>query len=188
MTWSGDGSSSSARRDHPAAWPTGPGDTSAASFFAAADAEAPNGVSDEEDTDPAPTPVHQPLPVPPGGLDAAEVCSLTTLTAGQLAELVSYGVVAAESNGTRFDDRALEIATVAKRMLDAGLDARHMRGWRVAVEREAGLYEQLISPLLRQRNPDAQEQALVNLRHLERLGTELHGALMRDALHPHLDG
>ncbi len=126
--------------------------------------------------------------MPPGGLDAAEVCSLTSLTAAQLDDLVSYGVVAAaDGGGTRFDDRALEIATVAKRMLDAGLDARHMRGWRVSVEREAGLYEQLISPLLRQRNPEAQEQALVNLRDLERLGAELHGALMRDALHPHLD-
>lgn len=183
----GDESSSSARRDHPAGGPTSEAGSSAASFFAADESETSNGMSTERAPDPA-APPHEPLPVPPGGLDADEVCSLTSLTAGQLADLVSYGVVAAaDGSGSRFDDRALEIATVAKRMLDAGLDARHLRGWRVAVEREAGLYEQLISPLLRQRNPEAQEQALLNLRDLERLGTELHAALMRDALHPHLD-
>lgn len=188
------GSSSSARRDHPAAWPTsGASSSSAASFFAAADAEASNGITSNDQSTIGPSEAaatsHDPLPVPPGGLDSAEVCSLTALTSNQLAELVSYGVVvSSDGGGSRFDDRALEIATIAKRMLDAGLDARHLRGWRVAVDREAGLYEQLIQPLLRQRNPEAQEQALVNLRDLERLGAQLNTALMRDALHPHLDG
>lgn len=186
------GSSSSGRRDHPAAWPASrTGSSAAASFFAAADAEASNGLPSDDAPPAGPedsNAAHEPLPVPPGGLDSAEVCSLTALTSNQLAELVSYGVVvSSDGGGSRFDDRALEIATIAKRMLDAGLDARHLRGWRVAVDREAGLYEQLIQPLLRQRNPEAQEQALVNLRDLERGGAELHTALMRDALHPHLD-
>ncbi len=185
-------SGSSPRADHPAAWPASrTGSAAAASFFAAADAEASNGLPADDLATAEPdyvTAGHEPLPVPPGGLDSAEVCSLTALTSNQLAELVSYGVVvSSDGNGLRFDDRALEIATIAKRMLDAGLDARHLRGWRVAVDREAGLYEQLIQPLLRKRNPDAQEQALVNLRDLERGGAELHKALMRDALHQHLD-
>lgn len=178
--------------EHPAGWPSSRSDAAAATFFAPSGPDGTttdsNGVADDDHqpgTPPAATP-HEPLPVPSGGLDADEVCSLTSLTSGQLAELVSYGVVVA-SGGSRFDDRALEIATVAKRLLDSGLDARHLRGWRVAVDREAGLYEQMIQPLLRQRNPDAQEQALVNLRDLERLGADLHTALMRDALHPHLD-
>jgi DNA-binding transcriptional MerR regulator len=180
--------------EHPAGWPTSRSDAAAANFFAppgpdGATSDSNGAASDDHQRgSPPAAPQHEPLPVPPGGLDSDEVCSLTSLTSGQLAELVSYGVVvASDTGGSRFDDRALEIATVAKRLLDAGLDARHLRGWRVAVDREAGLYEQMIQPLLRQRNPEAQEEALVNLRDLERLGADLHTALMRDALHPHLD-
>ena len=54
----------------------------------------------------------------------------------------------------------VEIATVSKRFLDAGVEARHLRGWRVAAEREAGLLDQLVQPLLRQRNPEARAQAM----------------------------
>jgi DNA-binding transcriptional MerR regulator len=183
-------SSSSVRADHPSAWATGAA-SSAASFFAPAESEGANGASTarvrDTESPRSPADASPSLPVPPGGLDAAEVCALTGLSAGQLDDLVSFGVVGSTEGGARFDDRALEIATIAKRMLESGLDARHLRGWRVAADREAGLYEQLIQPLLRQRNPEAQEQALGNLRDLERLGGELHAALMRDALRRHLD-
>jgi len=190
-------SSAQARRDHPAGRSGAPTSSSAASFFAPAGAERPEAtpqpgsepsVADAADAAATAGRTDTPLPVPPGGLDAAEMCALTALTAAQLDGLVSFGVVVStDGGGTRFDDRALEIATIAKRMIDAGLDPRHLRGWRVAVDREAGLFEQLIQPLLRQRNPEAQQQALAKLRQLERLGSEFHAALMRDALHSHLD-
>ena len=123
-------------------------------------------------------------------LQADEFCAMAGLTREQLADLESYGVLSAEngSGGPSYDEDALEIATHAKRFLDAGIEARHLRGWRVAADREAGLLEQLIQPLLRQRNPEARAQAVAQLTELGELGGKLRAAMIRDALRHHLGG
>ncbi len=120
-------------------------------------------------------------------LNADELCAMAGLTRAQLADLQSYGVVVAQSNRPDgpFDGDAVEIATVSKRLLDAGLEPRHLRGWRVAADREVGLLEQLIQPLLRQRNPEARAQAVVQLSELESVGGRLREAMMRSSLRQH---
>ena len=120
-------------------------------------------------------------------LNADELCAMAGLTRAQLADLQSYGVVVAQSNRPDgpFDGDAVEIATVSKRLLDAGLEPLHLRGWRVAADREVGLLEQLIQPLLRQRNPEARAQAVVQLSELESVGGRLREAMMRSSLRQH---
>jgi DNA-binding transcriptional MerR regulator len=134
----------------------------------------------------APPPV-APTLLPGVLLEARELCSMSGITGDQLADLVSYGVLAADSPGEPplYNEDALEIASNAKRFLDAGVDARHLRGWRVAAEREAGLLDQLVQPLLRQRNPEARAQALQQLVELEAVGGRLRSAMMREALRSH---
>jgi len=119
-------------------------------------------------------------------LDSAEVCSMSELSETQLEQLESYGVVVPSPNGS-YDEDALEIARIAKRFLDLGVDARHMRGWRVAADREAGLFEQVIQPLLRQRNPQANDNAVAQLTELAMYGGQLRAAMMRTLLRQHLD-
>lgn len=133
-----------------------------------------------------------PEPTPPKGSPgerhtAVELCELANLSPQELEGLESYGVVAGEPVGgdTMYNDDALEIATISKRFLDAGVDARHLRGWRVAAEREVGLLEQLIQPLLRQRNPDARARAVAQLEDLQQAGGELRTAMMQSALRHH---
>jgi hypothetical protein len=120
-------------------------------------------------------------------LSADELCAMSGLTQSQLSELQTYGVVAAHSgrDGGPFDEDAVEIATICKRFLDAGIEPRHLRGWRVAADREAGLLEQLIQPLLRQRNPEARASAVAQLNELEATGGRLRHAIMRSALREH---
>jgi hypothetical protein len=120
-------------------------------------------------------------------LSADELCAMSGLTQSQLSELQTYGVVAAHSgrDGGPFDEDAVEIATICKRFLDAGIEPRHLRGWRVAADREAGLLEQLIQPLLRQRNPEARASAVAQLNELEATGSRLRHAMMRSALREH---
>jgi DNA-binding transcriptional MerR regulator len=117
-------------------------------------------------------------------LTADELCAMAGLTRAQLGDLQSYGVVTSQSNRPDgpFDEDAVEIATVSKRLLDAGLEPRHLRGWRVAADREVGLLEQLIQPLLRQRNPEARAQAVAQLSELELVGGRLRAAMMRSSL------
>jgi DNA-binding transcriptional MerR regulator len=120
-------------------------------------------------------------------LDADELCAMARITRTQLAELESYGVVAGTSRGDGgpYNEDDVEIATISKRFLDAGIEPRHLRGWRVAADREAGLLEQLIQPLLRQRNPEARAQAIAQLTELEETGGRLRSAMMRSTLQQH---
>lgn len=143
------------------------------------DRVAPTAVPDADDTGS--------IALTPGVvLDAAEVCSMSGLSAEQLAQVESYGVIVPAANGS-YDEDGLEIARIAKRFLDLGVDARHLRGWRVAADREAGLFEQVIQPLIRQRNPQASDHAVAQLNELAMFGGQLRAAMMRTLLRAHLD-
>ena len=119
-------------------------------------------------------------------LTRTELCSMASITDEDLASLESYGVVStAPGTGGMYGEDALEIAAISRRFLDVGFDARHLRGWKVAADREAGLFEQMIQPLLRQRNPHAREQARRQLAEMESIGGQLRSALMRSAMRHH---
>ncbi len=181
-----DGGSSATVRDHATAPVTG-----AAALFQRTDGGPPaeetvSPASNEEAPAAASGPAVAPGAVLPGvQLSAEELCAMAGLSREQLNDLRSYGVVgsASERPDGPYDEYAVEIATVARQLLDAGLEARHLRGWRVAVDREVGLLEQLIQPLLRQRNPEARAQAVSQLAELEVIGGRLRSAMMRAALH-----
>ena len=113
---------------------------------------------------------------------------MASVTTSQLADLEEYGVVPKRSGqGELYGEDAVEIASAAGGFLRAGVDARHLRAWRTSVEREAGLYEQLILPVLRQRNPQARGAAAAHLDELDTLGTKLRAAMMRAALRQYLE-
>jgi hypothetical protein len=176
--------------------------TGAAALFQRTDGgDVARGTEPEPENTAAPTPaVSAAPPTRPTGpvasagavlpgllLNADELCAMARITRTQLAELESFGVLAPTSGGAEgnYDEDAIEIATLSKRFLDAGIEPRHLRGWRVAAEREAGLFEQLIQPLLRQRNPEARAQAVAQLDELEQNGGRLRAAMMRSALRHH---
>jgi hypothetical protein len=118
-----------------------------------------------------------------------ELCAMASVTPEQLAQLEDYGVVTHRPGGSElYGDEAVEITAAAGGFLRAGVDARHLRAWRTSVEREAGLYEQLILPLLRQRNPQARAQVGARLTELDGLGSRLRAAMMRAALRQYLEG
>jgi hypothetical protein len=52
-------------------------------------------------------------------------------------------------------------------------------------EREAGFFEQVVMPLLKQRNPQARQQAVDTLGELARMGQGLRTAILRQALREH---
>ncbi len=117
-----------------------------------------------------------------------ELCAMASVTPAQLAELEDYGVVNRRGGaGELYGEDAVEIAAAAGGFLRAGVDARHLRAWRTSVEREAGLYEQLILPVLRQRNPQARAHAASQLNELDGLGARLRSAMMRASLRQYLE-
>ena len=122
-------------------------------------------------------------------LDRGELCAMVGLTPSELEQLESFGIVQPRTTGGTpvYDEDAVAVATPAMEFLRAGIDARHLRSWRTSAEREASLYEQIVTPRFRQRNPEARADALRQLRRLDALGASLRGAMTRQALRHHFD-
>jgi DNA-binding transcriptional MerR regulator len=125
----------------------------------------------------------------PDTFSAAELCSLAGVSAKQLGELESFGLVSGKGTGASVLYSASDLAIVkaAAGFLERGVEARHLRGWKQSAEREASLFEQLVLPLLRQRNPQSRHQAATSLSELSAQGTQLRAALLAAALHHHLE-
>jgi len=138
---------------------------------------------------PTPTPtIPAPNLLPGVVLTKSELCSMAGLDAAEFDNLESYGLITSlRGSSGIYDEGALDIARVSKQFLDAGADARHLRGWKVAADREVGLFEQMIQPLLRQRNPQATGQARQHLVDLDQLGGQLRDALMQAAMRHHFE-
>ncbi len=122
-------------------------------------------------------------------LDRLELCALVGMTESELDQLESYGVVVPRDGSTPplYGEDAIEVAKPACEFLRAGVDARHLRIWRTSAEREASLYEQLVTPRFRQRNPESHAEALAQLRRLDTLGGDLRAAMTRQALRRHFE-
>jgi hypothetical protein len=76
----------------------------------------------------------------------------------------------------------LPVVEACRAFLDHGVEVRHLRMYKIAAEREAGVLEQLIMPLLKQRNPEARARAVQMVDELATVGEQLHAALLRQAL------
>lgn len=122
-------------------------------------------------------------------LTAGELQAAAGIGADALRELVRYGLVVGRTLGddTYFDADALIIARKAAAFLGHGIEARHLRMYKVAAEREAGFLEQVAMPLLKQRNPEARRQAVHLVEELSDHGHDLRAALLRANLRKHLD-
>jgi DNA-binding transcriptional MerR regulator len=98
----------------------------------------------------------------------------------QLAELETYGLV--RRTGRVYGRDALQVAAAAGVLSRHGVEARHLRVVRAAVEREISLIEQVVAPTLRQRSHQAREQAGQTAREIAALTMRVHGALVEAAL------
>ena len=119
---------------------------------------------------------------------ATELCASAGMNTEQLAQLEEYGVLAKRARDGSYSPVEVEIAKAASGFLRRGVEARHLRGWRQAVDREAGLFEQIVLPYLRQRNPQSRRQAIELLEELAQLGGELRATLLHSALARYLEG
>jgi len=108
----------------------------------------------------------------------------------RLAELEKYGLLVGRKVGgsTYYDDHALHVAKVSAGFLRFGVEARHLRMYKNAADREAGFFEQIVMPMVKQRNPEARRQAIDTLSQLGQLGGQLRVAMLREALRQYTSG
>jgi DNA-binding transcriptional MerR regulator len=116
-----------------------------------------------------------------------ELAVASGLSPQELREVERFGLLSATEVGrsTFYDEDALLAARVAAGFLRHGVEPRHLRMYRTAAEREAGLFEQVILPLVKQRNPQSRVEAHRRLGELRHLGDELRGLMLRHALKPY---
>ncbi|HET8621266.1 MAG TPA: MerR family transcriptional regulator, partial [Acidimicrobiales bacterium] len=133
----------------------------------------------------------RPAPAPEPGsvsLTADELAEASGLATRDVRDLERYGLLEGFSVGdaTYYDADGLVVARTAAGFLQHGIEARHMRTYKVAVDREAGLFEQIVLPLLKQRNPDAKRRATQTVVELMRLGDDMRRVLLARELRDHL--
>jgi DNA-binding transcriptional MerR regulator len=169
---------------------------------------APPKVEAEPGSEPAPVAALEPMPMPelapspaslprrrppvdalsagPSGVNLTleELSGASGLDAGELEELERFGFLAGRpvAGVVYYDEEALIVARLAAGFRRHGIEARHLRAYSNAADREAGLFEQVVTPLLKQRNPQSRRQAVDALAELTDMGAQLRAALVRKAL------
>lgn len=128
----------------------------------------------------------------PDGMPAAatmtEPIGLTRLTREELLDaagiedemlkqLEEFELVRTRPRQQFYDADALAVATLAGQLAALGLEPRHLRGFRVAADRELGLIEQVVPSSMRQ-----QDQAAGRIAELAALSVRLHTVLVRSGL------
>ena len=84
--------------------------------------------------------------------------------------------------GGHYDGDALLVAATVVEMARYGLEPRRLRSYRTSADREIGLFEQVVTPLARQRGPEARARAQETVRELAALSVRLHSALVQAGL------
>ena len=100
----------------------------------------------------------------------------------QLSELEAYGLIAARGTSTTYEAEALAIARIVAELSAYGFQARHLRPVKAAVDREVGLIEQVLTPLVRQPSREGRSRAEQHARGYAALSVRLHVALLEAAL------
>ena len=113
-------------------------------------------------------------------LTRRELLDEAGITDPQLTELEAFGLL--RKVGRQYGADALEVARTAAALTAYGVEARHLRTIRAAVERETTLIEHVVAPILKQRSAGARELAGRTAGELAALAMRLHRALIEGAL------
>jgi DNA-binding transcriptional MerR regulator len=108
-------------------------------------------------------------------IDLGLLCERANVTASFARELEEYGVIEGRVDGGErlYPEGAAEIAAVCAKLARFGIDARHLRTFRTAADREIGLLSAIVAPALRSRNPERRQSGVEDLQQLAELAQEL---------------
>lgn len=111
-------------------------------------------------------------PAPSRRYTGQEILATTGASPALLKALEEYGLVGGDGVDV-YGETDREVLQTALELSSYGVEARHLRIFRVAAEREAGLLQQLLTVGLRSRNPDRRREALDSLESLAALAAHM---------------
>jgi DNA-binding transcriptional MerR regulator len=96
--------------------------------------------------------------------------------------LEEFGLICAHDgdDGPFYDKEDVKILRIAREFSRYGLEPRHMRMYENLTDREAMAFEQIITPALKSKDPEARRKALDNLLQLVNLSRELKDLLLKN--------
>jgi len=113
-------------------------------------------------------------------IDFDELCRRAGVPPEFARDLEAFGLLASSGSGSdkRYPETDADVAAVCAQLTRFGVDARHLRTFRTATDREAALLEQLVAPALRSRNAERRGAGLQDLQALTELAQELNALLL----------
>jgi DNA-binding transcriptional MerR regulator len=115
-------------------------------------------------------------------LSREELIAAAPVDPDLLSDLESFSLVVPAPGTGSYDAEAVTIARVVGELARFGIEPRHLRTFKMAAEREAGLVEQVVAPIRRQRGPEAAGRAEEAVREVAALCLRLHAALVKATL------
>ncbi|MVU80494.1 MerR family DNA-binding transcriptional regulator [Nocardia sp. ET3-3] len=104
-----------------------------------------------------------------------------------LTELIRANLITPGAAGY-FDGDAVTLARTAKALSEFGLEARHLRAFKLAADREAAMVAQIAAPIAKSRDADARARAEETVRELAALSLTLHTCLVKTSVRASLGG
>ncbi len=122
-----------------------------------------------------------PAKSPPATYSAEELAAAAGIDVASVEALVTHQLIAPQSVGgvESYDDDAVAIAKAASGFFALGLEPRHLKVMRHGVDREIGMIEALVLPMLQTRTPEGRVRARDEAAQFARLGQSLRAALLR---------
>ena len=108
-------------------------------------------------------------------LDLGELCKRASITPDLAKELDDFGLLEPRTvdGERRYPEGDADIAAACGQLARYGIAPRHLRAFRTAAEREAGLLEAVVAPALRSRNPERRKAGVDDLEELAQLAHDL---------------
>ena len=123
----------------------------------------------------------QAVPRNPARLSREDVLESSGVADQLLTALVRAGVITAGPAGF-FDEHAVVIAQCAKALAEYGVEARHLRAFRSAADRQSDLIAQIAGPVVKAGKAGARDRADDLAREVASLAITLHTALVKSAV------
>lgn len=107
------------------------------------------------------------------------------IDASLMSAIEASGIVKTMTMGdlVLYHPRDLDVLRAAVELINLGIEARHLKGWRLAAERELDVFEQLLSPKVRREAKHSAAQSLIDT--LVDVGGRLRTGILRNRLHGH---
>jgi DNA-binding transcriptional MerR regulator len=130
------------------------------------------------------------LAEPPTGLQMSieEMSAATGVDKERIKELETFGMVCSHGpeSAKYYDGDDYVVLSILRELFRFGVEPRHLTMYKHFAEREASFFETIVTPQLRQRNPDARRTATDSLTALARASRKLKQALLRHNLRQYL--